>query len=161
MLSSDRASLPTCEVVQVKEGELTGFASGTFIKLQAHLIPPPPDGSIVCVNILWVMSLVLSIASALFATSKQRWINKYTRLPQVAMTIALLHISVFMFLVGLVIFFFTVYKTVAIVVSTTVGLFVVAYSMLTILACLDRNCPYRTPISSVWWSSKRERLGYT
>ena len=111
---------------------------------------PLPAASIVCVNILWLMSLVLSITSALFATLEQQWTNQYVRLPKVTVTVTLLHLSVFLFLVGLVIFFFTIYRTVAIVVSFTVGLFVMVYLMLTILACLDRNSPYRTPLSSVW-----------
>jgi hypothetical protein len=64
----------------------------------------------------------------------------------------LLHLSVFLFFIGLVVFFFTISRTVAIVVSVTVGLFGLAYFALTILPCLDPSCPYSTPMSSLWWS---------
>jgi hypothetical protein len=69
----------------------------------------------------------------------------------VAMTVILLHLSVFLFLVGLVIFFFTIHKIVATVVFVAVGLFGVVYMTLTVLACIDRSYPYRTPLSDVWW----------
>ncbi len=64
-----------------------------------------------------------------------------------------LHLSVFLFLIGLVIFFFIVHKTVAIVLSVFMGLIGMAYFTLSILPCLYRNCPYGTPVSSIlWWS---------
>jgi len=158
MLSSDfgdKTSLPTCQVTE----ELAGSTSGTLIPFQA-CSPPPPAASIVCVNVMWLISLILSIASALFATLNQQWAQKHNQLAQIAMTVTLLHFSVLLFLAGLVIFFFTVYKTVAIFVSITVGLFVVVYLALAILACVDRNFPYRTPLSSMWWFM-RERRGCT
>jgi hypothetical protein len=64
----------------------------------------------------------------------------------------LLHLSVFLFFIGLVVFFFTIFKTVAVVVLISVGFFGLAYFALTILPCLDHSCPYRTPMSSLWWS---------
>ena len=63
----------------------------------------------------------------------------------------LLHLSVFLFFIGLVVFFFTIFKAVAIVVLISVGVFGLAYCALTILPCLDHSCPYRTPMSSLWW----------
>jgi len=156
MLSSnlgDKTSLPTCQVTK----EFPSPASGTLTLLQA-CSPPPPAASIVCVNIMWLMSLVLSIASALFATLNQQWVQKHNQLAQISMTVILLHLSVFLFLAGIVIFLFTVYKTVAIAVSITVGLFVIVYLTLTILACVDRNFPYRTPLSSVWRSRRERRV---
>ena len=154
---------------------------------QTSLQPsPPPAASIIAVNIVWLISLVLNIISALFATLTLEWTRRYTQLTQlprtsrdrvhnrsfwfldnltydmdraVATTIMFLHLSVFLFLIGLVMFFFTINKIVATVVSITVGLFGVVYLTLSVLACIDRSCPYRTPLSHVWWS-QRERLGY-
>ena len=149
--SGDNTSPPTCQVSK----EISSFASGTYVQLQA-CSPSRPTTLIVWVNIMWLMSLVLGIASAMFAISKPRWALKST---QVAMTVGLLHLSVFLFLGGLVLFFFTIYKTVAIVISVTVGLFVIVYLTLTILACLRRNCAYHTSLSDVWLSNG-ERQGY-
>jgi len=116
--------------------------------------------------------------SALSATMTQQWARRYLQLPQipnspreqarvrsflffgahsygmlnaVEVPPTLLHISVFLFFSGLVIFFFTVYKTIAIVVSIALGIFGLVYLMLTILPCIDHRCPYRTPFSAVCW----------
>jgi len=63
----------------------------------------------------------------------------------------LLHFSVFLFFAGLVILFFSINKKVAIVISVSVGIFVAAYFVLTILPYIEHNCPYRTPMSNIWW----------
>jgi hypothetical protein len=141
---------------------------------------PPPAASIVWVNIMWLMSLVLNITSTLFATLALQWARRFAQLHQILNTstsrdrthirlfaccgtlrydvhravsiiVAFLHLSVFLFLVGLVVFFFTINKPVAIVVSMVVGLFGMIYFTITILACVDRFSPYRTPMSGTWW----------
>lgn len=129
--SGDGTSPPTCQVSEE-------IASDTCVQLQA-CSPPRPSTLIVWAYIMWLMSLVLVIASALFATLKQRWASKFIGLPQFAMTVALIYLSVFLFLGGLVLFFFTISKTVAIVISVTVGLFVIVLLTLTVLACLCHN----------------------
>ncbi|KAI0000152.1 hypothetical protein BJV74DRAFT_145698 [Russula compacta] len=129
-----------------------------------------PSPSIICVYIMWLLSLLLSLISALFSTLTQAWARRYIQLPQysspsrnrahtrlplfpafmhraVAMTVTIMHLSVFLFLVGLVIFFFTINKIVAIIVTVIVGLFGVVYLTLTIHGCIDRNFPYRTPLA--------------
>jgi hypothetical protein len=63
----------------------------------------------------------------------------------------LLHFSVFLFFAGLVIFFFTIHKTVAIVVSISVGVFAVMYLALTVLPYFLDKCLYRTPMSGLFW----------
>jgi hypothetical protein len=63
----------------------------------------------------------------------------------------LINLSTLLFHIGLVIFFFTIYKPVAIVVLASVVLFGATYFLLTILPCFDHTCPYRTPLSSLAW----------
>ncbi|KAH9018713.1 hypothetical protein EDB85DRAFT_600337 [Lactarius pseudohatsudake] len=145
-----------------------------------------PGLSIILVNSLWLLSLVFSIASALVAILIQQWARRYIQLPKIptiprdrarvrsylflGMTEyhmprvvdaapALLHLSVFLFFAGLVIFLFTVFEAVAIVVSICVGLIGFVYLILTILPCLDHSCPYRTPMSSIWWYFWHTSLG--
>lgn len=151
--SGGSTSPPTCQVSE----EISSAASGTYVQLQA-CSPPLPTTLIVWVNIMWLMSLVVGIASAMFATLKQRWALKFIGLPQVGMTVALLQLSVFLFFGGLVLFFFVIYQTVAIVISITVGFFIMVYLTLTVLSCL-RNCAHRTPLSEVRWSNGEQR-GY-
>jgi len=127
---------------------------------------------------MWLISLVLSITSALLATSLQQWARRYIQIPQVPSLASerarvrsflflgtvkydislavetaptLLHFSVFLFFTGLVIFFFTIHKATAIAVSVAVGIFAVIYLMLTIVPYFDYKCPYRTPMSDLWW----------
>ncbi|KAI0298646.1 hypothetical protein B0F90DRAFT_1632266, partial [Multifurca ochricompacta] len=119
--------------------QLSGLANGTYVPPQS---PPhfSPTRSIVCINIMWLLSLVLNISSALSATLMQQWARRYIQLPNipsepsrvarvrsflflgvrkyrvdraVEMTPTLLHLSVFSFFVGLVIFLFTISNTVA------------------------------------------------
>jgi hypothetical protein len=71
-----------------------------------------------------------------------------------------LHISVFLFFIGLVVFFFTIFKTVAVVILIFVGCFGWAYFTLTILPLLDHTSPYRTPMSSLWWYLWHNSLSY-
>jgi hypothetical protein len=62
-----------------------------------------------------------------------------------------LHISVFLFFSGLVIFLFTISDTIATVVAVCVGVFGLAYFGLTIIPTVDDLCPYFTPMSDGWW----------
>jgi Family of unknown function (DUF6535) len=127
---------------------------------------------------MWLSSLVLSICAALSATLMQEWARRFLQLPQipsgqterarvrsylflgiqkyhthhaVEMTPTLLHLSVFLFFAGLMIFTFVSHQTVAIALSISVGLFSLAYFALTVLSCFRLNCPYRTPMSSICW----------
>lgn len=140
--------------------------------------PYSPTTSIVCVNTVWALSLVLSLTSALLAILIQQWVRRYVELPLLPRSSSerarvrsylflgalnfgmhhaveaapmLLHLSVFLFLAGLVMFFFIFNKTVAIVLSIFVGINGMAYLTLSILPCLYRNCPYGTPVSSILW----------
>jgi Family of unknown function (DUF6535) len=107
----------------------------------------PPTALMVWVNAMWSTSLLLSLSSALFLASLQQWARRYIQKPQiprqqkqrarvrwfldrgtesfkmrpvVEIAPTLLHLSVFLFFVGLGLFF--IHKTVGIVVSVIVGL---------------------------------------
>jgi hypothetical protein len=176
MLSPDSGN-QTVFLLRQLSNQVNGLANGTIIQPQ----PDPgfsPGISIIWVNIIWLLSLVLSTTSALLATLTQQWARRYLQLPQIpsvpserarvrsflfrgtvmyaihyAVEIAptLLHLSVFLFNIGLVLFFFTIFKTVAIIVLAFVVLFGVLYSILTILPCLHHICPYHTPMSDIFW----------
>ncbi|KAH9966083.1 hypothetical protein BC827DRAFT_794001 [Russula dissimulans] len=123
---------------------------------------------------MWLTSLVLSITSALYSTLLQEWARTYTQIPQLPMKLshcarvtsflsfglikynitfatltaqALLHVSVFCFFTGLVIFFFTMNRTMAIAVLIPLIFFGLAYFVLTILRWVDPKCPYHTPMT--------------
>lgn len=90
-----------------------------------------------------LMSFSLCIASVLIIFKQERP-RKYTWLPQVG-----IHLSVFLFLTGLMIPIFMINKKVAIAVSVTIGLVVAMYVVQTVLAFIDRNVIFRTPSSGI------------
>ena len=129
-------------------------------------------------NAMWLISLVLSVTSAFIATLLQEWARRYIEMPNVPsepyhrarvrlflflgtkfykmrlvvhMAFSLLHLSIFLFFIGLIIVFHAIHKKVAIAVDVAVGLFVLAYTVLSIVPCLDVRCPYRTPVSYLLW----------
>jgi hypothetical protein len=175
-LSPDNAGQTVDLLCQISK-QLPNFPNGscTTSPIPSSFSPP---ASIVWINALWMMSLLLSLTSALFATLLQQWARKYLQAPKIPsepkqcarvrsflflgtqqhhMYIAvetaptLLHLSVFLFFAGLVILFYTIHKTVAIIVSISIGIFVAAYVALTIFPCVRPNCPYRTPMSIILW----------
>jgi hypothetical protein len=128
----------------------------------------------VWVNGLWFMSLVISLTCAASATLLQQWARRYLRLAYprysphkqarirafyangveqfhlqklVELLPALLHISLFLFLVGLAVFLFNVNLSIFKAVVVWVGLCVVLYSYLTFLPILRKNSPYSAPLS--------------
>jgi hypothetical protein len=154
------------------------LASSTDNTIPTPSTTQPPTALIVWVNAMWLASLILSISSALFSTLLQQWARRYIQKPlirrqqkhrarvrwflyqgtksfkmplvvEVAPT--LLHISVFLFFVGLGLFFIPIHKTVGIVVSVVVGFCGLVYLALTILPCFKHNCPYRTPMTALCW----------
>ena len=133
----------------------------------------------VWVNSLWFLSLVLSVSCALLATSLQQWARRYLHLTQPAryspekrararaffnhgvdkMHISLaveglptlLHLSLFLFFVGLVIFLFNLNTEVSIYVVVCIGLFVLVYGLITLLPLIWQDSPYYTPLSKLAW----------
>ncbi|KAI9456353.1 hypothetical protein BJY52DRAFT_560492 [Lactarius psammicola] len=172
-LSPDKTAFFLQQISQ----QLSGLSNGTYVRPQDYPTSSPST-SIVCVNAMWILSLIVSITCALLATLMQQWARQYVQLPQLRTTPrerahvrsflffglkqfrmsyavelipTLLHLAVFLFFVGLVIFFFTIFTTVAIIISASVGIFSIAYIALTILPCVYLNCPYRTPLSNLSW----------
>ncbi len=174
-LSPDNGAQTVALLTQISQ-QFSNFPNGNYSS--AAIQPPPPSASIIWVNAMWLISLVLSLTSALIATLLQQWARRYVETPNVpsepkhrararwslflgtkvykmrlAVEIAptLLHLSVCMFFAGLVIVFHRINTKVAIAVDVSVGLFVLAYIMLSIIPCLDMRCPYRTPVSYILW----------
>jgi len=132
------------------------------------------------VNSLWCLSLVISLTCALLATLIHRWGRDYIVITQfptfnpemqariraflaiglsnshmfsvLSASLALLHLSLFLFLVGFLIFLFNVNRIVFDSVIWWVVLFLVVYACATLSPILRENSPYSTPLSeSVWF----------
>ena len=158
------------------------LSNGSQISSQATVPPFQPPTSAVWVNALWFLSLVISLFCALLATLQQYWARRYLRLTQSQSAIhkrarfrsffaegvarfhlafavetipALLHISMFLFLTGLVISLFSIHHTIAIIVlaATVVGGFL--YMVITVMPVIYHNSPYQSPLSDLAWDLPR------
>jgi Family of unknown function (DUF6535) len=130
------------------------------------------------VNILWFLSLTLSVSCALAATLVQQWARKYlltTQIPSSLQrrarvrtylfqgvlrfrlgTIAtavpfLLHASVFLFFAGLIEFLFQINRILAWILLSFVFIGVKIYVVFTVFPLYYRDCPYVTPMSGPLW----------
>ncbi|KAF5381352.1 hypothetical protein D9615_008340 [Tricholomella constricta] len=137
----------------------------------------PSTSAIVC-NLFWFLSLGLSLACALTATLAGQWTRRYLQATEsrsipserarireylyqglerfgmkaVVDTIPmLLHISLFLFFAGLVLFLIPVNEPLALVVVTILAGSVTLYTWCTLLPVIFSDCPYRTPLSPWCW----------
>ena len=142
--------------------------------------PPPfsPPNSAVWVNALWFLSLVISLTCALLATLLQQWARRYLKITQsryapdkrariraffsegvekcllpwaVDALPTLLHISLFLFFAGLVVFLCNVHLTIFKLVLSWVSLCAALYGCITCMPIIRHDSPYYTPLSLPAW----------
>ena len=140
-----------------------------------------PPNYAVWVNSLWFLSLVISLTCGFQATLLQQWARRYMRItqppasdytpqqrariraffsegvknlhvPWVIETLpTLLHLSLFLFFAGLIIYLFNINHTVFTVVAWWVGLCAATYVGVTLMPLFRYDSPYYAPLSSSAW----------
>lgn len=138
-----------------------------------------PPSSAIWVNSLWFLSVLISLTCAMLATFIQKWARRYIRITQpsrygphkrarlraffsdgvdkwhVSWAIealpTLLHVSLFLFFIGTLIYLFTTNHVVFGNVVWWVVLSMVAYLTITFLPIFRPNSPYYAPLSSPIW----------
>jgi hypothetical protein len=138
-----------------------------------------PPRYAIWVNSLWFLSLVISLTCALLASSTQQWARRYLRVTQsagyspekrariraffangvdilpnawvVEGLPTLLHLSLFLFFAGLVIFLFNTNQAVFSSVFWWIGLFSIAYALITLMPFVRHDSPYYSPLSLSAW----------
>ena len=183
----DSAANTVALLTQISQ-QLDGLANGTLANKVSSSLPQSnwqPPASAVLVNVLWFLSLVISLFCALLATLQQRWARRYLRLthPQRAihkraiirsffaegvsrfhlpLTVeaipALLHISLFLFLAGLAISLFNIHHTVGYIVLAAISACAVVYAAITVLPTIYHDSPYTSPFSSLIWYVSRKAI---
>ena len=175
-LKADPTDVSSSLLQQVTQ-ELAGISNGD------RLTPQPPDSFkppryAIHVNILWFLSLVITLSCGLGATLVQQWVRRYQRLTQHSDTPAhrvrvrtflyagmkefqvrlivenislLLHAAIFLFFAGLIEFLLHINHEVAHVVLVIVCIFAAIYVTLTFLPVIFQQCPFQTPLTSVFW----------
>ena len=131
-----------------------------------------PSTAIRVINILFFLSLVFSLASALFGIMGKQWLREYTRWNsplaaprenilvrqlrieaweswRVGATIssipALLELAMVLFLIGVAILLWTLDDIVAVFITAFVATFLGILAAFTVLPIFIRSCPYRSP----------------
>ncbi len=137
-----------------------------------------PPNYAVWVNSLWFLSLVISLTCALLATLLQQWARRYLRVTQprysphkrariraffsegvekfllpwaVEALPTLLHVSLFLFFAGLVVFLCNIKLTIFSLVLSWVGVCSALYGCITVLPIFLHDSPYNTPLTSLVW----------
>ncbi|KAH9952773.1 hypothetical protein BGW80DRAFT_578662 [Lactifluus volemus] len=143
--------------------------------------PPPfsPPRYAIWVNSLWFLSLVISLTSALLATLLQQWARRYLtatqpprlsphkrarirwffadgvekfHLPLAVETLpTLLHVSLFLFFSGLLVFLFNINHTTFSIVAWWVGLTGGIYGCIALLPIFRHDSPYYAPLTFSAW----------
>ena len=138
--------------------------------------PPPftPPTYAVCVNGLWFLSLMISITCALLATLLQQWARRYLKATQPRLSLhkqarirsffaegveksflplvvealpTLLHVSLFLFFAGLVVFLWNVNITIFKMAISWVCVCAAFYGCVTSVPIFRRDSPYYTPLT--------------
>ncbi|KAI0031455.1 hypothetical protein K488DRAFT_52021, partial [Vararia minispora EC-137] len=134
-----------------------------------------PPATAIVVNTFWFLSLILSLICALGAILMRQWTRNYQRKIQhrrstekrailhvilingmkrfgldraSSLIIAILHVAVTFFIIGLVIFLFPINPIVAGTSLGLAGTAACAYLLLTVLPFFYPDCPFSTPFTS-------------
>ncbi|KAJ6462168.1 hypothetical protein C8R45DRAFT_878787 [Mycena sanguinolenta] len=173
-LSADSSDTTNFLLTQISQQ----LANGTAVVLTTRPSFTPVAASVIC-NVLWFISLGLSLTCALLATLLEQWARDFlhradmrsapaTRARMFSYlyyglkrfnlhTIAeiiplLLHMSLLLFFGGLVAFLSQINIFVTVVAAAILIIVMVTYFLLTILPLLALDCPYRTPLSGLLWN---------
>lgn len=132
------------------------------------------SGSATWINVLWFLSLVLSLAAALFGVVEKQWLRKYIqwttmsrpaedrvqlrqgryeafmdwKTPTIIATIpALLEYALILFLIGMEGLLWTLDDAVVFTISTVaIGVLILLGVIATVLPACCPRCPYKTPV---------------
>ncbi|KAJ6501193.1 hypothetical protein C8R47DRAFT_970567, partial [Mycena vitilis] len=161
--------------------QLAASANGTSWHIPPAVPFTPLTSSLVC-NVLWFISLGLSLTCALIATLLEQWardflhradmrsapvvrarvfsflyygLKRFKMHTVVEIIPLLLHASLLLFFVGLVAFLLPVNAALTAVVGSILAIVAVVYALLTVLPLIHLDCPYRTPLSRTFWSLRQ------
>jgi Family of unknown function (DUF6535) len=157
--------------------QLLAQLNASHLSTPSPFASPPafsPPTYAIWVNSLWFLSLSISLVCALLATSQQQWIRSYieiTQTPQIlpqhrarihaflsrimykdffrvlGITGVLIHLSLFLFLLGLLIYLFNTNHTVFCAIVWFIMTSAMVYLIITLMPACRIGTPYRSPFS--------------
>jgi hypothetical protein len=157
--------------------QVAAAGSGTTFTIESRPAFIPQTSSVVC-NVLWFISLGLSLTCALFATLVEQWAREFMNKADmrsapiirarvfsylyyglerfkmhtiVGIIPLLLHLSLLFFFSGLVAFLIPVDIVITAVTGIVLCIVAAIYTLLTILPLVFIDCPYHTLLSGSLW----------
>ena len=145
-----------------------------------------PLSSDIRVNVFWFMALIFSLTAALLATLVQQWVRNYMHvfhqfsdslksarlrqylhdglegwhMPLIAEAVpALLHVSLFLFFMGLCDFVLNINTTVGLSTTIPIGITGLVYILTIFAPVIDPQSPYQNSFSRLFWYPI-QKLGY-
>ncbi|KAG9080150.1 hypothetical protein FS749_008108, partial [Ceratobasidium sp. UAMH 11750] len=159
------------EITQLLRAMSNG-SNAAFVDTNSDPSAFSPPASAIWINALWFLSLALSVSVSLVVMLAKQWCYSYMsgrlgqpcvqararqrrleelerwRMPEIlAFLPTLIHLSLFLFFVGLVINLWDAHVGVAAPVIATTATTVIFYSLTTVLPVAYELCPYNTPLS--------------
>ncbi|KAI0252036.1 hypothetical protein BJV78DRAFT_386609 [Lactifluus subvellereus] len=172
--SQDASSFYLARIYQLTPG--SNPSSVTLPPDPSQFLTPK---SAIWTNTLWSLSLVISLTCALLAILLQQWARRYIRITQKAddpqrrarirefmfqgskkrlplrfmleLLTALLHIAVFLFLAGFIVYLFTFNRFVAMTAAVSAGACTMLYLSISFAPIVFHDSPYYTPLSTLVW----------
>ncbi|KAF7979244.1 hypothetical protein HWV62_43220 [Athelia sp. TMB] len=179
LIFQDPAQVTVALLAQISLQLASSFnGSSVAPSLSPDAIAFEPSGAAVSANMLWLLSLLLSLTSALLATLVQQWARQYLQIvgnlkgakdragiraymawgqqrfkasEVVEAVPIILHASLFLFSAGLFQFIYAINVAVAIVVLIPVTIIAALYISAIVLSSWHLDWPYRTPLSKLAW----------
>ncbi|KAJ7106794.1 hypothetical protein C8R43DRAFT_845308, partial [Mycena crocata] len=175
-LQPDNGNMAVQLLTQISQ-QLVAISNNSSLKFPEVTEFQTSQTSLVC-NTLWFISLSLSITCALLATLVEQWarefLHKTERRPSpvrrgrvfsflyfgvrrfgmhavVDMIPLLLHVSLMLFLAGLIAFLHPINRIMMLLISVVLAGFLLLYAGLTLSPVLTLDSPFRTPFSHLVW----------
>ncbi|KAJ7907944.1 hypothetical protein B0H13DRAFT_1522471, partial [Mycena leptocephala] len=175
-MKPDSGDITVFFLAQISQ-QLAASANATTLDIALPAPFTPLMSSLVC-NVLWFISLGLSLMCALVATLLEQWardflhradmrsapvtrarvfsylyygLKRFKMHAVVEIIPLLLHMSLFFFFAGLIAFLIPVNIAITAVVGSILVMVTGVYTLLTILPLFHLDCPYRTPLSGGFW----------
>ncbi|KAJ7157709.1 hypothetical protein C8R43DRAFT_405093 [Mycena crocata] len=167
----------TVQLLSQISRQLAASANGSILPVPEPSIYTASTSALVC-NALWFLSLGLSLTCALVATLLEQWARDFLHRSEIRSALAirarmfsflyyglkhfnmhavvdiiplLLHTSLLFFFAGLVAFLIPVNTGMAIIAAMILFFISAVYCILTFLPLRYLDCPYHTPLSSMFW----------
>ncbi|KAJ6556988.1 hypothetical protein DFH09DRAFT_1488686 [Mycena vulgaris] len=176
-LTPDTGNMTVALLSQLSQ-QISAQANGSQFPLPSSTAPYEVQTSSLVCNGFWFVSLGLSLTCALLATLVEQWAREFLHKTDIRPSPVrrarvfsflyygvsrfgihaivdiiplLLHVALVLFFAGLAAFLLPINALMTGIVSSILATFLAFYIVITILPVVALDCPYRTPLSGLFW----------